>query len=569
MALGKDYLKFQTKITECMDILAQNLSLDTSDKDNSLINLVSSGFSAIMTLVDKQQNLIQRMMPLILIRDRDGAELQADYDLKVQDRDTARQQLLDADVRTKAILKEVCYSLQLQQSINQGDNITGRKMICQFYDYKDAHLYHNNRCKDSDLKNLKMFTGKEQDVDWACETLLTNLSTTAAQLELSERGLCLALLSKLTDIGLQIVKGRMDSLGLTSDNIEFHQLQAIVEESFMKNSDSKSALRALYSLKPLQVGNTAYQQLEGQILRLCRLSLQHVNDPKEKQILFHSRSREVFLRCLTPEDRQKISLKEIERAQKSEPEWQLHQIVSYLTDVSKISLEANTGGPSPYQDSTVRQVNNEDVDDFEHHHDQEYVNFVRGRGNQRFRGRFLRSRGRQVSSFQAASNQRGRPRPEMFRGQNRQYNARRGLQPRGQNSFSRGKRLSQNIPSMLKQLNLPPRSCIMCAQPIDGQGCSGPSSPRCPYKDVSQMSSNCYNFKPHLLVNYNKTTSDRSLCAGGKHPVNSCVGLILNALNHRRKWLSDTLQGAANCVADENEDFDASIFLEQLENEDS
>ena len=83
MALGKDYLKFQAKITECMDILAQNLSLDTSDKDNSLINLVSSGFSAIMTLVDKQQNLIQRMMPLILIRDRDGAELQADYDLKV------------------------------------------------------------------------------------------------------------------------------------------------------------------------------------------------------------------------------------------------------------------------------------------------------------------------------------------------------------------------------------------------------------------------------------------------------------------------------------------------------
>ena len=91
MALGKDYPKFQAKITECMDILAQNLSLDTSDKDNSLINLVSSGFSAIMTLVDKQQNLIQRMMPLILIRDRDGAELQADYDLKVQDRDTARQ----------------------------------------------------------------------------------------------------------------------------------------------------------------------------------------------------------------------------------------------------------------------------------------------------------------------------------------------------------------------------------------------------------------------------------------------------------------------------------------------
>ena len=87
--------------------------------------------------------MIQRIMPLVLIRDRDGAELQADYDLKVQDRDTVRQDLQDADTRTKAILEEVCYSLQLQQSINQGDDITGRKLICQFYDYKDATLYHS------------------------------------------------------------------------------------------------------------------------------------------------------------------------------------------------------------------------------------------------------------------------------------------------------------------------------------------------------------------------------------------------------------------------------------------
>ena len=60
-----------------------------------------------------------------------------------------------------------------------------------------------NRCKYLNVKNVKMFPGKESDVDWACETLLTNLSTTVAQLELSERGPCLALLSKLTDIGLQ------------------------------------------------------------------------------------------------------------------------------------------------------------------------------------------------------------------------------------------------------------------------------------------------------------------------------------------------------------------------------
>ena len=570
MTLGKDYAKFKTKITECMDILARNDSLDTFEKENSVLNLVSSGLVAVMDLVEKQNQVFSKLLPIVEFREREGAELQADYDLKVQERDTAIDQLAITNTRTKAIIKEVCYAMQLQQSISQGDDLTGRKLICQFYNYKDTATYHNSKVKDNDLKSIKVFTGREADVDWSCETLLTNLSTTAAQLELGERGLCLALLSKLSDIGLQIIKGRMDSLNLTPETIEFSQLQALVEESFMKNSDSKSALRALYSLKPLQQGNTAYQQLEGQILRLCRLSLQHVNDPKEKQILFHSRSREVFLRCLTPEDRQKISLKEIERSQKSESPWQLHQIVSYLTDVSKISQELNASAAVQYQDSTIRQAQEENTDNYDNDEEEfENVNFIRGRGNTRFRGRFLRSRGRSSAQFagQNRGNMRGRgasSRPFHNNSSNRAPNARRGFQnpARGGN---RGR--MANISAMLRQLNLPPRSCIMCAQPLDGNGCSGPSSPRCPYRDVPQMPSNCYNFKPQLLQNYNKTTSDRSLCCGGKHSASSCVGLILNALNHRRRWLTEKQQGAANFVADDNEDFDASAFLEQLEND--
>ena len=402
--MAKDYGKFQTKITECMDILATAQTLDTSDKENSQWNLISSGFAGLMNMVDKQNQLIKAMYPLITVRARGHDEPQDDYDQSIVDKDEAKVAFDAAEIRTRAIVKEVCYSLQLQQAVSQGDDITGRKLICSFYDYKDTVTYHRQRCKDADLKNLRMFTGKESDVDWACETLLTNLSTTAAQLELSERGLCLALLSKLTDIGLQIVKGRMDSLGLTSETIEFHQLQAIVEESFMKNSDSKSALRALYSLKQLQPGNTAYQQLEGQILRLCRLSLQHVNDPKEKQILFQSRAREVFLRCLTSEDRQKISLKEIERSQQNESQWQLHQIVSYLTDVSKVSIEANTSGPSPYQDSSIRQVYDQETGEQDYDEEYQEINAVQRGSQQKFRGRFLRQRGNQVGG------QRGRGR---------------------------------------------------------------------------------------------------------------------------------------------------------------
>ena len=41
MTLGKDYAKFKTKITECMDILARNDSLDTFEKENCLQNQAS------------------------------------------------------------------------------------------------------------------------------------------------------------------------------------------------------------------------------------------------------------------------------------------------------------------------------------------------------------------------------------------------------------------------------------------------------------------------------------------------------------------------------------------------
>ena len=82
------------------------------------------------------------------------------------------------------------------------------------------------------------------------------------------------------------------------------------------------------------------------------------------------------------------------------------------------------------------------------------------------------------------------------------------------------------------------------------------------------MHSNCYNFKPHLLLNYNKNTSDRTLCTGGKHSAATCVGVILNALNHRRRWVASQQQGGANNVEDSQECFDASEFLDQLEQED-
>ena len=250
--------------------------------------------------------------------------------------------------------------------------------------------------------------------------------------------------------------------------------------------------------------------------------------------------------------RNRERLKEIERSQQNESQWQLHQIVSYLTDVSKVSIEANTSGPSPYQDSSIRQVYDQQTGEQDYDEEYQEINAVQRGSQQKFRGRFLRQRGNQVGG------QRGRGRSYTPRRNN--YNTgRRGanMQFRGANPFQRGtgrKPPVQNIAAQLKSLNLPPRSCLMCAQPIDGVGCSGPSSQSCPYRDVAQMQSNCYNFKPHLLLNYNKNTSDRTLCTGGKHSAATCVGVILNALNHRRRWLASQQQGGANNVVEDSQE---------------
>ena len=318
MAGVKDYPKAKTKIEECQNILARAETLDLHNKDNSVHNLLSSALDVMMRVIDAQSSTLTVLADIKGNRNPEAAETAAALSAAIA---TEIDALNTIKLRARTIVKEVSYSLQVTQAQISGDDISNRKLIVQMYDFTACN---NNRCKESELKSVKFLTGREVDLDWSTESMLSQLSNIGSQLELSEKALTQACLSRLQDVAAQVIRGRLDSLNLTQDTVPFSILHRLLEEAFMRFSDAKSALRALYSLKPLPPASSNYQILEAQILRLCRLSLQDITDAKEKSLLYQTRSKEVFLRCLSVQDRGKISLKEIERASKSEGPMSLH-----------------------------------------------------------------------------------------------------------------------------------------------------------------------------------------------------------------------------------------------------
>ena len=265
MAATKDYPKARQKIEECQNILANAETLDLHNKDNSVHNLVSSALDIMMRVIDAQANT---MNIVVDIKDnRDPVAPETDRSLQQAITDSV-EALTTLKQRARTIIKEAGYSLQMAQAQISGDDISNRKLIVTMYDYTACN---NNRCKENDIKSVKTLTGREEDLDWATESMLSQLSNVGSQLELSEKALTQACLSRLQDVAAQVIRGRLDSLNYTQDNVPFSILHRLLEEAFMRFSDAKSALRALYSLKPLPPNSTNYQFLEAQILRLCRL----------------------------------------------------------------------------------------------------------------------------------------------------------------------------------------------------------------------------------------------------------------------------------------------------------
>ena len=608
MAAAKDYRKAGLKIEECQNILARAESLDQHNKDNSVHNLLSSALDVIMRAIDAQASALAVLADLKVNRQAAVGETDAALQTGVTTEITTVNTL---KLRAKTIVKEVSYSLQMAQAQISGDDISNRKLIVQMYDYTACA---NNRCKESELKSVKYLTGRESDLDWSCESMLSQLSNVGSQLELSEKALTQACLSRLQDVASQVIRGRLDSLSLTQDNVPFAILHRLLEEAFMRFSDAKSALRALYSLKPLPPNSTNYQILEAQILRLCRLSLQDITDAREKSLLYQTRSKEVFLRCLSVADRGKISLKEIERASKSEGPMSLHQIVSHLTDISKINAETSNHAPLPYNDSTIRQTTAMDAQDMNQVQDEQMEEYdqvfwiPRGRGRGRvrqrgqgqqqqqhqqqnqvqqayqrqdyakqqqrgrpfqqnrgnrapWRGRQGRYIGRGYNNYQNNNNQNNNYQNNNYQNNNRNNNNQTGYNNNNYNNNNNNRGAEQ---SFHQKLNLPPGVCVACAQPKPF--CYGKNSAGCVYAGTTLFNSACPNFDASTLKNYNKTNPQhQGICTGGCHSKKACHGVLSNALQARRKWVHDSqIQRLADDEQDEEDPFDPSEFLDQL-----
>ena len=108
---------------------------------------------ALLDMVEKQQIFITKTLQLKPQREQNNDKGQQDIDDLIAANTLAQTTLTEAKTRAKAILMD---SMQLRQSINQGHNIRGNKLICQFYNCKNATVYN----KESKLKALKPVDGK-------------------------------------------------------------------------------------------------------------------------------------------------------------------------------------------------------------------------------------------------------------------------------------------------------------------------------------------------------------------------------------------------------------------------
>ena len=198
MAAVKDYPKAKQKIEECQNILANAETLDLHNKDNSVHNLVSSAIDVMMRVIDAQAATINIVADIKGNRAPTAPETAGSLEQALTESVDAMGTM---KLRARAIVKEVGFSLQMAQAQISGDDISNRKLIVPMYDYTACH---NNRCKENDIKSVKPLTGREDDLDWATESMLSQLSNVGSQLELSEKALTQACLSRLQDVASQV-----------------------------------------------------------------------------------------------------------------------------------------------------------------------------------------------------------------------------------------------------------------------------------------------------------------------------------------------------------------------------
>ena len=466
------YQKSQQEVVKLAAILKNGESLPDHAESQSLATLVRTGFHAMLDLVKKQHVEIATNCL------NDDAQIGQDF-----------QDNLD---QTEAAINEIVLACHNQSLADQGIDILDRPLISSFYEF-DGPEYTQTVVRENDIRSIPIFLGDKTPSDVHMEQLLLHVNQVGLQLKLNEAGLISVLFKRMGGKALQVIQSQMQLLGISMDTIKFNQLVSLCEHAYMKNSTPKASKLALHQMGKLPPGSKNFMELEASIVRLTRLSCRDVQDDKEREILFRSRSLEQFLACLQPTDKALLDKQNTQRLSSGLDFLTLHASVQFLENHYRDN-EINKTPLFDYGESSVNRAGMEDNYIEENNGEDQNYEQAFWVPQQRGRGRFPPPRG----SFPRGGQYRGGPRnfrpggpPQQYMpaggaGANYPYTPRgqaprprfsgrgqmRGFRPNGpaqqsSGQFGRGQKtpLDKNVQYSHEKLNVADKSCFLCGVP--------------------------------------------------------------------------------------------------------
>ena len=454
--------------------------------DNKYIQNISS--SQIFSSGLRNQNLLlEKIANLAIANDLVGADEMETFKQNVQ----VNKDLVDS------ITLQTHYSNRDDEGLQSFSDTEG--LLVPLYTEGNDPLIHS--VSDTQLKNIDFLSCEEHhgpDLDVHIETFLTTVFNVAKQLNLSHTCCCNVIQRKLTHTAKNIFHSWLDSNDLQADRVTLGQLCNFLEKTFCLFSTEKAISQQLISLPKIQNGR--YLVSIAKISRLCRLSVRHVQDKPQRDLLQSSREIETFRSVISDSDRAFLMGEDRKRQEQHKLPLNIHKSGQILAQRYADSLQ-NINDSSTLS-SNAAQISPEDDNNYED--DDYHVNYApRGRGRfqrgqQRGRSRKNYTNYQPPQKYQAP--QQKYPPPQRFpppagrgrglsRGRNN-YQPNRGRGGRGGRLPQPGKKAPEKRPNITNEsLGIQHNHCILCNE----AGCR-PFYTNCRYFGRTQIySTNCGN----------------------------------------------------------------------------
>lgn len=340
-------------------LLAGGTALADANESQNMNNLVRTGLSSLLSLINKTGEAIQ-------------ATLNADQRLP--------QTFLDSQQSVKVIIDEINLACHRNDQAQSGKVILDLPLISDFWFDYSANT--EIRFKESEARSIKTFSGSTEENDLVAETFLLDLNQVGLSNSLSERGMVNLFLRKVSGNALHILKSNMELLNMRNDTCKFTELVSLFESLYMRDSSPRAARLALSNLPVMEQDNHNYQHTQAVALRLAKLATRDERDDSKRILLQKVRALDAFVGTLNPQDKSAVIERNTELVRAGNEPMTLAATVLYLE--TKYADQRATENLAPTYSSTIRQVTS----------DPDQVLWAQARGRGRGRGRGERGRGR-------------------------------------------------------------------------------------------------------------------------------------------------------------------------------